>query len=195
MMRSRQTSAHAAILWLAALLPLVQAVETASAGLWDIFFYFLKIGSVLFGSGYVLFVYIQQDVVSSFGWLTSQQLLDAIAIGQFTPGPVSTATGVVGYIMAGLPGAVAATIGIFLPSFVLVIATAPLIPRMRQSRMIGAFLSGVNAGVIAAITVTLVDLGWVAVLTPDTGALSPVAAALAVGALVSLGRYRINATC
>ncbi len=128
------------------------------AGVFDVFFYFLKIGSVLFGTGYVLIVYIQQDLVNTFKWLSARELLDAIAIGQITPGPVSTTATVVGYIVAGLPGAFAATLGIFLPCFVLVILTAPLIPRMRRSRFMSAFLNGVNAGVIAAILITVAKL-------------------------------------
>ncbi|MEP6987341.1 MAG: chromate efflux transporter, partial [Chloroflexota bacterium] len=101
-----------------------QTLIAAPPSLWDIFFYFFKVGSVLFGSGYVLISYIQQDVVNGFGWLTGRQLLDAVAIGQITPGPVSTTVAVVGYIIAGLPGALVATLGIFLPCFVLVILTA-----------------------------------------------------------------------
>jgi chromate transporter len=173
---------------------LLAAQTIAQVGLGDLFFYFLRIGSVLFGSGYVLIAYIQQDLVDSFHWLTSQQLLDAIAIGQVTPGPVSTAAGVVGYILAGVAGAVAATAGIFLPSFVLVILTAPLIPRMRDSRVMGAFLTGVNAGVVAAILVTLVDLTQAALRTPDGAAFSPITIAVALVALALLVRTRINAT-
>jgi chromate transporter len=169
-------------------------LQTAQVGLGDIFFYFLKIGLVMFGSGYVLIAYIQQDVVNTFGWLTQTQLLDAIAIGQVTPGPVSTAASVVGYILAGVPGSVAATVGIFLPSFVLVILTAPLIPRMRQSRLMSDFLTGVNAGVVAAILVTLVVLTQAAVRTADSAAFSPVATALAIVSLVLLVRTKINAT-
>jgi chromate transporter len=174
--------------------PLLVVQQAAQVGLWGIFFYFLRIGLVLFGSGYVLIAYIQQDLVDTLGWLTSQQLLDAIAIGQITPGPVSTAAGVVGYIIAGLPGAVVATLGIFLPSFVLVILTAPLIPRMRSSRVMGAFLNGVNAGVLAAILVTLVDLTQAALRTPDNAAISPLAIMLAVVALALLIRTKVNAT-
>ncbi|MCK6579704.1 MAG: chromate efflux transporter [Anaerolineae bacterium] len=180
------------------------AGEAVRAGALDLFWYFLKIGSVLFGTGYVLFAYIQGDLVNTFGWLTSTQLLDAIAIGQFTPGPVSTTAAVVGYLVDGVPGAVAATIGIFLPSFVLVILTAPLIPRMRRSPFLSAFLSGINVGVIAAILVTVVNLAMEA-LRP-LGALdgsaaggtfdlsSGVAVALAVGSMAALLRWRVNAT-
>jgi chromate transporter len=174
--------------------PVFQAVQSAPVNLFDIFFYFLKIGSVLFGTGYVLFAYIQQDVVNGFKWVTPQQLLDAIAIGQITPGPVSTTTAVIGYIIAGFPGAFAATFGIFLPSFVLVILTAPLIPKMRQNAFLGGFLSGVNAGVIAAILVTLADLASASIRTVDGAALSPVAILLVLGALALLLRTRINPT-
>jgi chromate transporter len=174
--------------------PLLQAIQSAPVSVFDIFLYFLKIGSILFGSGYVLFAYIQQDVVNGFGWVTSQQLLDAIAIGQITPGPVSTTTAVIGYIIAGLPGAVAATLGIFLPSFVLVILTAPLIPKMRQNAFLGGFLSGVNAGVIAAILVTLADLASASIRTVDGAALSPVAIVVGLGALALLLRTKINPT-
>jgi chromate transporter len=173
---------------------LLAAQQVTQVGLWDIFFYFLRIGSVLFGSGYILIAYIQQDLVDAFRWLTSRQLLDAIAIGQITPGPVLTTSTVVGYIIAGLPGAVVATFGIFLPSFVLVILTAPLIPRMRKSRVMGAFLTGVNAGVVAAILVTLLDLTQAALRTPDGAAISPLAIGLAVAALALLVRAKINAT-
>ncbi|MBL8132176.1 MAG: chromate efflux transporter, partial [Anaerolineae bacterium] len=174
--------------------------EAVRAGAFDLFWYFLRIGSVLFGSGYVLFAYIQGDLVSSFGWLTNTQLLDAIAIGQFTPGPVSTTAAVVGYLVDGVPGAVAATLGIFLPSFVFVILTAPLIPRMRRSPFLSAFLSGINVGVIAAILVTVVNLAMEALRPLDgaaNGALdltSGVAAALAVGSMAALLRWRVNAT-
>ncbi len=171
-----------------------QIAQTAQVGLWDLFFYFLRIGSVLFGSGYILVAYIQQDLVDSFRWLTSRQLLDAIAIGQSTPGPVLTTSTVVGYIIAGLLGAVVATFGIFLPSFVLVILTAPLIPKLRKSRVMGAFLTGVNAGVVAAILVTLVDLTQAALRTPDGAALSLPAMALALVALALLVRTKVNAT-
>jgi chromate transporter len=170
------------------------ALGTAQVGLGDLFLYFLKIGSVLFGSGYVLIAYIQQDLVNTFGWLTSRQLLDAIAIGQVTPGPVSTAVTVIGYILAGVPGAVVATLGIFLPAFVLVILTAPLIPRLRNSPITGAFLTGVNAGVVAAILLTLFDLTRAALLTPDGAAFSPVAIAVSLISLALLMRTRINAT-
>ena len=178
--------------WVQALL--LQPAQAVPVSLFDIFFYFLKIGSVLFGSGYVLFAYIQQDVVNGFGWVSAQQLLDAIAIGQITPGPVSTTTAVIGYIIAGLPGAVVATLGIFLPSFVLVILTAPLIPKMRNNVFLGGFLSGVNAGVIAAILLTLLDLAAASIRTVDGSAISPLAIIMVFAALALLIRTKINAT-
>lgn len=187
---------------LIAFTPLVaQAVETAAqtvkAGALDLFLYFLRIGSVLFGSGYVLIAYIQQDLVNTFGWLTATQLLDAIAIGQVTPGPVSTTAAVVGYIVDGFPGAVLATIGVFLPCFVLVILTAPLIPKMRQSKFLSAFLTGVNIGVIAAILVTVVNLALEASRPVDgdaSGISTWVAVGLALLAFAGMTRFRLNAT-
>jgi len=174
--------------------PAIQAVEAFNrASVGDIFFYFLRIGSVLFGSGYVLVSYIQGDLVDAYGWLSNRELLDSIAIGQITPGPVLTTSTVVGYILAGFPGAFAATLGIFLPSFVFVILTAPLIPKMRRSRIMGAFLSGINAGVIAALVYTLLALGREA-LTFESGGVSLIAVALLVLSLVAMLRFRVNTT-
>jgi chromate transporter len=187
----------------ALLIPLAQIAveigERASASALDLFWYFLRIGMVLFGSGYVLFAYIQGDVVGAFGWLTQRQLLDAIAIGQFTPGPVLTTSTVVGYLVADLSGALAATVGIFLPSFVLVLITAPYIPRMRRSRFLSAFLDGANAAVAAAIAATLIDLGQTALMplanAPDAVAgVSALSVALIALSLIALMRFRINAT-
>ncbi|NWF70067.1 MAG: chromate efflux transporter [Chloroflexi bacterium] len=179
-----------------ALSPLLQhAAQTAErVGLWEIFFYFLRIGSVLFGSGYLLVAYIQQDLVNSFGWLSAQQVLDAVAIGQMTPGPVLTTVTVVGYIVAGFPGALVGTIGVFLPAFVLVIVTAPLLPKMRTSKFWGAFLAGVNTGVVAAIALTLIDLTQAALRTPSGVTFSPLAAVMAVLSLALLLRWKINTT-
>lgn len=173
--------------------PLMQAAALIQPTLGDLFVYFLKIGSVLFGSGYVLIAYIQQDLVETFHWITAHQLLDAIAIGQVTPGPVSTAATVVGYLVQGVPGAIIATVGVFLPSFVFVILSAPLIPKMRRSAIMGNFLTGVNAGVVAAILVTVLALANEALRTPD-GALSLVGLALFAATLAALIRFRLNAT-
>lgn len=192
----------ALVAWILPLIaPASRSIEGAAAAaaqpsLLDIGAYFLYLGSVLFGSGYVLVAYLQADVVAGFGWLTGQQLLDAVAIGQFTPGPVLTTAGVVGYLTAGIPGAVIATVAIFLPAFVLVILIAPLVPRLRRSRPLSAFLNGVNAAVIAGILWTVWTLLGAATATPGTsaGGIDPVAAALGIGAAIALTRFRINAT-
>ena len=119
--------------------------------------FFLKVGSLLFGSGMVLFAFIQRDVVSRYGWLTQQQLIDAIAVGQMTPGPVLSSATFIGYLVSGWPGALVATVAVFLPSFIIVSLMGPFIPRLRQSRIAQAFLKGVNAAVVALIlTVSLV---------------------------------------
>ena len=139
--------------------------------LWALTGFFLKVGSVLFGSGYVLLAFLRGDLVQRWGWLTDQQLMDAIAVGQFTPGPVFTTATFIGYVVAGVPGALLATLGIFLPSFVFVAASSPLIPRMRRSAWAGRFLDGVNVaslGLMATVTwqlgrAALVD--WVTVGT------------------------------
>lgn len=171
-----------------------QAVSSMSGTVLDLFWYFLKIGSILFGSGYVLIAYVQQDVVNGYGWLSDRQLLDAVAIGQVTPGPVLTTVAVVGYIVAGLPGALASALGVFLPSFVLVIATAPLIPKMRQSKFWRAFLSGMNAGVIAAIAITCIDLVGATLYSGSNGSLSLLSVFLLAIALLMLWRTHINPT-
>jgi len=186
--------------------PAVRAAEGATAAvshpsLIEIGAYFLYLSSVLFGSGYVLVAYLQADLVAGFGWLTERQILDAVAIGQFTPGPVLTPAAVVGYLTLGFPGALIATTAIFLPSFVLVILTAPLIPCMRRSRFLSAFLSGVNAAVIAGIVWTVWSLLGTAVTSPRASSdalviagIDGVAIALGIGAAVALTRFKVNAT-
>ena len=147
--------------------------------------FFLKVGSILFGSGYVLIAFLRADLVDRWHWLTDQQLLDAIAIGQFTPGPLSTTATFIGYILAGWPGAVLCTIAIFLPGFVLVAVTQPLIPRLRASRLASALLDGVVAaslGLMAAVAVNL----------SRTSLAGPVPIGILVVALVVLLRWRVN---
>ena len=122
----------------------------ASFGLAPLFLFFLKVGSVLFGSGYVLLAFLRADLVERWGWLTEAQLLDAVAVGQVTPGPVFTTATFIGYVLGGVPGATLATVGIFLPAFVFVALTGPLVPRIRRSPVAGAFLDGVNVGVARA---------------------------------------------
>ncbi|MFO0889908.1 MAG: chromate efflux transporter [Isosphaeraceae bacterium] len=150
--------------------PLVPAVAAPPARpeLMPLFLFFLKVGSILYGSGYVLLAFLRADLVERWGWLNDRQLLDAIAIGQITPGPVFTTATFIGYLLGRLPGAGLATLGIFLPSFVLVAASGPLIPRIRQSRLAGAFLDGVNAASLALMLVVSCELGRSALVDPLT---------------------------
>jgi chromate transporter len=161
------------------------AVSAAPAGLWPLFLFFLKVGSVLFGSGYVLMAFLRADLVERYRWLTEARLLDAIAVGQVTPGPVFTTATFIGYLLGGLPGAGVATAGIFLPSFVLVALSGPLIPRIRRSATAGAFLDGVNVASLALMAVVTWQLGRAALVDPPTVAL----AALAGLALI---RFHVN---
>ncbi len=144
----------------------------------NVFIFFLKIGCVLYGSGYVLLAFLQRDLVERNQWLTSQQLLDAVAIGQFTPGPVFTTATFIGYLLAGNAGAIAATIGIFIPSFVLVWVVNPWVPKLRQSPWASGFLDGVNAaslGLMAGVTYTLGRAALVDWLTIIMAILSAIA--------------------
>jgi chromate transporter len=159
----------------------------ASHSLAVLFFTFLKIGSVLYGSGYVLLAFLRSDFVLRLGWLTDQQLLDAVAIGQVTPGPVFTTATFIGFLIAGTPGALLATLGIFLPSFVFVAISNPLIPRIRNSPWISSLLDGVNAA----------SLGLMAAVTWQLGRASLfdfVTIAVALASLVLLIRFKINST-
>jgi len=138
---------------------LVQVVEKVQATFSNIFLYFLRTGSVLFGSSLVLFALIEEDVVNRFGWLTSQQLTDSIALGQIVPGPVLSASTFIGYIAGGPGGAIAATLGVFLPSFIIVAITAPLVNKLRENHLTGSFLKGINPAVIAMILFVCINLG------------------------------------
>lgn len=134
------------------------ATTAVSIGWGSVFLFFLKIGSILYGSGYVLLAFLQRDLVERNHWVTSQQLLDAVAIGQITPGPVLTTATFVGYLVAGNMGAIAGTIGIFLPAFLLVGIVNPWVAKLRQSSWASGFLDGINAaslGLMAGVTFTL----------------------------------------
>jgi chromate transporter len=146
---------------------------------------FLKIGAVLYGSGYVLLAFLRADFVERLGWLTDRQLLDAVAVGQVTPGPVFTTATFIGFLLAGWTGAVLATVAIFLPSFVFVAASRPLLPRLRGSRRAAAFLDGVNVAALGLMAAVTWQLGRAAVVDPLT-------AALALAAAVLLMRTRVN---
>lgn len=156
-----------------------------SHSLLTLFLTFLKIGAVLYGSGYVLLAFLHTDFVGNLHWLTNRQLIDAVAVGQVTPGPVFTTATFIGYLVAGLPGALLATLAIFLPSFFFVPAVYPLVPRLRRSPRMSALLDGVNVGAIglmAAVTLQLAQaalVDWLTIL-------------LALVAAVLLVRYRVN---
>jgi chromate transporter len=147
------------------------------AGLWPLFAFFAKVGSVLFGSGYVLLAFLRSGLVHERGWLSEAQLLDAVAIGQVTPGPVFTTATFIGFLLAGGPGALVATIGIFLPAFLFVAASGPFVPRLRRSPLAGAVLDGVNAASLALMGVVTVQLAGAAIVDSLTVALAVVSAA------------------
>ena len=154
-------------------------------GLWSLFLFFVKVGSVLFGSGYVLLAFLRADLVERYGWLTEQQLLDAVAVGQVTPGPVFTTATFIGYLLGGPAGAFAATVGIFLPAFVFVALTRPLVGRMRQSARTAALLDGINAGSLAMMAFVLAHLARSAITDRVT-------LAIAVVSLLAIARFRVN---
>lgn len=150
-----------------------------------VFLFFLKVGSVLYGSGYVLLAFLQRGLVENTQWLSSQQLLDAIAIGQLTPGPLFTTATFVGYLLAGNAGAIAGTVGIFLPAFLLVALINPWVTRLRQSHSMSSFLDGVNAA----------SLGLMAVVTwqlARTALIDPLTLTLAIVSGILVFRFKIN---
>jgi chromate transporter len=148
----------------ALLLLLPPAAAAPAVGLAPLFLYFLKVGTVMFGSGYVLFAFLRADLVDRWHWVTNSQLLDAVAVGQVTPGPISTAATFLGYLVAGPRGALVATIAMFLPAFVYVAISEPLVRVLRRSRIAGAALDGVIAGSVALIAVVTLQLGRAAVV-------------------------------
>jgi chromate transporter len=165
----------------------VAAATVTPFGLWPLFLLFVKVGSVLFGSGYVLLAFLRADLVERYGWLSEQQLLDAVAVGQVTPGPVFTTATFVGYLLGGPAGAAVATIGIFLPAFAFVALSIPLLPRLRRSRVASAFLDGVNAASLALMAVVTAQLGGAALVDGLTVGLAIASAVLLLG-------FRVNAT-
>lgn len=187
--RLRQKSISAAILpWLAPWSWLSLTILTPIAfDLKLMFLTFLKIGAVLYGSGYVLLAFLQADFVDRLGWITSQQLLDAIAVGQITPGPLFTTAAFIGYLLDGVKGGLLATLGIFLPSFIFVAISNPLIPKIRNSVWVRGLLDGVNVAslaLMAAVTWILAKgslTDWGAVL-------------IFLVSLVMLLRFKVNST-
>ena len=166
-------------------LPALAATQTADPDLPRIFGAFFKIGALLFGSGYVLLAFLRRDLVLSYGWLTEGQILDAIAIGQLTPGPVFTTATFIGYLLRGVPGAVVATVAIFLPAFVMTAVLEPVIARLRAKPVTAAALDGLNAAAVAL----MVGVTWF--LARDAVVDAPTAL-LAAGSLGVLLRWPVN---
>jgi chromate transporter len=157
----------------------------ASLSLVSLFLIFLKLGATVFGSGYVLLAFLRADLVTHRGWLTDGQLVDSVAVGQLTPGPVFTTATFIGFIVGGIRGAVVATVGIFLPAFLLVAVSGPLVPRIRKSKAAGAFLDGVNVASLALMAAVSWQLGRASVV--DT-----ITVLVAVASLMALLRFRVN---
>lgn len=168
-----------------ALLLQTSTAVTAPFGLWPLFLFFFKVGAVLYGSGYVLLAFIRADLVERWHWLTETQLLDAIAVGQVTPGPVFTTATFIGYVLGGTRGALVGTLGIFLPAFFFVAVSGPLVPRIRKSLIAGAFLDGVNVAALALMLVVTYQLGRAAIVDVMT-------IALALTSAVILFRFHVN---
>jgi chromate transporter len=183
--RLRQTGIKSIFLPLAALG--APALVATSFSLPLLFLTFLKIGAVLYGGGYVLLAFMRADFVARLGWLTDRQLIDAIAVGQVTPGPLFTTATFVGYLLGGAPGALLATLGIFLPSFVFVAISNPLIPHMRKSAWVGGLLDGVNIASLGLMAAVTVELGRASLIDPLT-------LAMALVSIVLLVRFKINST-
>lgn len=150
-----------------------------------LFLVFLKVGSVLFGSGYVLFAFLRTDLVERLQWITEAQLLDAIAVGQFTPGPLFTTATFIGYLLAGPAGALLSTIGIFLPAFFFVAISARLIPKLRKNKTIATVLDGVNVGSLSVMLATTIFLANKAIVDLFT-------LLLAISSAFVLLRFKIN---
>lgn len=165
----------------------INALTTLPYNLPVLFLTFLKIGAILYGSGYVLFAFLHADFVTHLGWLTDQQLVDAIAVGQITPGPLFTSATFIGYLLGGVPGALLATLGIFLPSFIFVTISNPLIPKMRSSIWVDSFLDGINIASLSLMTAVTFQLGQASLVDLPT---------ILIG-LIALGlllRFKINPT-
>jgi len=179
--------AKAASAWLALAGGALAAAALAAVPFsqWLLFLTFLKIGAVIYGSGYVLLAFLRADLVLHLQWLTDRQLLDAISVGQFTPGPVFTTATFIGYVLGGWPGALVATLGIFLPSFVFVPLIHPVAARLRRSPLTASLLDGVNIAAVALMAGVLAQLAQHALTDWLTWG-------LALGALAVLLRFKIN---
>jgi chromate transporter len=171
---------------LAAAVPATTAVASAPVfGLLPLFLFFLKVGAVLYGSGYVLLAFLRADLVERWHWLTEGQLLDAVAVGQVTPGPLFTTATFIGYVLGGWPAALVATAGIFLPAFVFVAVCSPWLPWLRQSKPASAFLDGVVVASLALMAWVSWHLGRAALVDVPTVLLALAGAGL-------LLRFKVN---
>lgn len=145
-----------------------------------VFWTFLKVGSVLYGSGYVLFAYLDAELVTK-GWLSQQALIDAVAVGQFTPGPVLSTATFIGWQLGGLSGAAAATLGIFLPSFFFVWILNPLVPKLRKSPWLSGFLDAVNSAAVAVMLAVLIEMGRATLVDWPAWLIAAISAGLVLG--------------
>lgn len=159
----------------------------APFSVWPMLLFFFKVGVVMFGSSYVLVAFLQTDLVEHRHWLTEGRLLDAISVGQFTPGPLFATATFIGYILGGPQAALAATVAIFLPAFLVAAFIEPFVPRLRQSRLVGGFLAGLSVASLALMAVVTWQLGGTALMDWLT-------IALAVASAVWLLFYRVNST-
>ncbi len=171
--------------WLPLILLQSPTLAASSIPTWKVFLTFLKVGSVLYGSGYVLFAYLDAELVTN-GWLTRQELIDAVAVGQFTPGPVLSTATFIGFQLNGFWGAIASTAGIFLPSFLFVLLLNPLVPKMRQSKILSYFLSSVNVAAVAVMVSVLFEMGR------DTLVAIPAVIICALSLIVTFGFKKVS---
>jgi chromate transporter len=178
--RAPSTGGTAAVLIPAVGIPAAATAALQAPGLVGLFLVFAKTGAFLFGSGYVLLAFLRRDLVDRLHWLTEAQLLDAVAVGQITPGPVLTTATFIGYVLSGVPGAAAATLGIFAPAFVLVAASGFIVPRLRRSAAAGAFLDGVNVAALGLMAAVAWELGRAALIAPWTIAVAAVSGVLLI---------------
>lgn len=161
------------------------AAAAGGVSLWKLGFFFLKVGSILYGSGYVLVAFLEGDLVQGYGWLTQTELLDAVAIGQLTPGPVVSTSTFIGYLIEGVPGAIVATLGIFLPSFLFVLLLNPVVPRLRESAWTAAFLDAVNVSAVGLMAAVTVKLGLATLVSWPAWLIAGLATVLALGVRVN----------
>lgn len=173
----------------AVIFPILPALTTAPVpfSFATLFLTFFKIGAILYGSGYVLVAFLRADFVERLGWLTEQQLIDAIAIGQITPGPLFTSATFIGYLLGGVPAALLATLAIFLPSYIFVAISNPIIPKLRQSTWAGSLLDGVIVASLALMAAVTFQLGQASLIDLPAWIIFAVSAFL-------LFRYKVNST-